>query len=199
MRFFPGGICLRLAIFGGTFDPIHTAHVTVAREAADRFALDRVLFIPAAHPPHKAGAATSYEDRFRMVELACAADPRFEASRLEQGGEKSYSFHTIRRVREQLGPQDELFFLIGADAFAEVDTWYRSAEVLEMVDFLVVTRPGHDYRVPPGARVHRLEAIALPVSSSEIRKSVTEGAGLLPEPVLAYIRTHRLYGYTVGE
>ena len=83
---------MRTAIFGGTFDPIHSAHLVVAHEAAEAFALDRVLFIPAANPPHKEAGAP-YEDRFRMVELACDADPRFLPSRLEEG-RASELFHS---------------------------------------------------------------------------------------------------------
>jgi cytidyltransferase-like protein len=82
----PEELVMRLALFGGTFDPIHNAHLTVAREAADQFHLEQVWFIPAAHPPHKtANTGASYEDRFRMTELACEADPRFVASLLEAG------------------------------------------------------------------------------------------------------------------
>jgi nicotinate-nucleotide adenylyltransferase len=101
---------MRTAIFGGTFDPIHSAHLVVAHEAAEAFALDRVLFIPAANPPHKAAGAP-YEDRFRMVELACAADPRFLPSRLEEGHAVSYSIHTIERLRApgaRTGPSDSV-------------------------------------------------------------------------------------------
>ncbi len=90
---------MKTAIFGGTFDPIHRAHLIVAREAADAFSLDRVLFIPAANPPLK-DVGAGYEDRFKMVELACAGEPRFVPSRLEEGQEKSYSIHTtIERVK----------------------------------------------------------------------------------------------------
>src|SRR5580658_2521315 len=155
---------MRTAIFGGTFDPIHRAHVLVAREAADTFALDRVLFIPAANPPHKETGA-SYEDRYKMVELACAGERRFEPSRLEEGREKSYSIHTIERVKALGG---DVFFVIGADAFAEITNWYRWQDVIAAVDFIVVARPGHQYTSPAGARVHRLETVALPVSSSEV-------------------------------
>ena len=104
---------MRTAIFGGTFDPIHSAHLEMARQAADQFGLDRVLFIPAGNPPHK-HADTPFEHRYRMVELACAADPRFVASRLEEGDQKSYSIHTIERVKADNG---EVFFIIGSDAF----------------------------------------------------------------------------------
>jgi len=186
---------MRTAIFGGTFDPIHSAHLTVAREAADTFALDRVLFIPAANPPHKE-AHTPYEDRFKMVELACQKDPRFIPSRLEAGGEKNYSFYTIQRVRSSEGPAAKLFFVIGADAFAEIGSWHRSKEVIGSVEFIVVTRPGHHYARPPGARVQRLETVALPVSSSEIRQALAHGETPpeLPPCVMTYIREHGLYG-----
>jgi len=187
---------LRLAIFGGTFDPVHTAHTRVAKEAADRFRLDKVLFVPAAHPPHKPeGQTTPYEHRYRMVELACREDPRFEPSRLEEGESKSYTIHTLEKLKAQLAPGDELFFLIGADAFAEIDSWRRSRDVMALADFIVVSRPGYELRVPEGARVHRLETLALPLSSSEIRRQLeTTGTaeGLHPE-VLEYIRRHRLY------
>jgi len=182
---------MRTAIFGGTFDPIHRAHLVVAREAADTFALDRVLFIPAANPPLKEASA-GYDDRFRMVELACAADPRFIASRLEEGQGKSYSIHTIERVKEMGG---DVFFVIGADAFAEIQSWHRWRDVVASVDFIVVARPGHMYECPPGARVHRLETVALPVSSSEIRQALAQGErpAELPDAVAAYIEAHQLY------
>ncbi len=185
---------MRIAIFGGTFDPIHSAHLIVAREAADRFSLDRVLFIPAGNPPLKEASAP-YEDRYRMVELACSEDPRFVPSRLEEGREKSYSLHTIQRVRAQIPPQDQLFFVIGADAFAEIESWYRWPEVVASVEFIVVTRPGHAYAAPPGACVHRLDTVALPVSSSEIRQALSRGEipPELPARVAQYIRERRLY------
>ena len=84
---------MKAANFGGTFDPIHKAHIAVARAAADAFGLDRVYMVPAANPPHKA-SGTSFEDRYQMVELACQADPRLVPSRWEEGLEKSYSIHT---------------------------------------------------------------------------------------------------------
>jgi nicotinate-nucleotide adenylyltransferase len=183
---------MRTAIFGGTFDPIHSAHLLVAREAADTFALDRVLFIPSGNPPLKEARA-SYQDRFRMTELACAADSRFIASNIEAGAEKSYSIHTIERVKAENG---DVFFIIGADAFAEIKSWYRWQDVIQAVDFIVVTRPGHFYTAPEGARVHRLETLALPVSSSEIRLALARGQSpaALPKPVLDYIRANGLYG-----
>jgi nicotinate-nucleotide adenylyltransferase len=163
----------------------------VAHEAADAFALDQVLFIPAANPPHKE-AGTPYEHRYRMVELACREDSRFSASRLEQDARKSYSIYTIERVKAMEG---ELFFVIGADAFAEIQTWFRWEDVVREAEFIVVTRPGHQYLSPPGARVHRLETVALPVSSSEIRAALARGEtpAELPQAVLEYIRANGLY------
>jgi nicotinate-nucleotide adenylyltransferase len=155
-----------------------------------------VLFVPASRPPHKSGVTRApYEDRYRMVELACAGEPLFEPSRLEAGVARSYSIYTIRKVRETLEPDGELLFLIGADAFAEIRTWLRWTEVIALVEFVVVSRPGHRYEVPAGARVHRLDTMDLEVSSSEIRARLAAGAGDLPVPpaVLAYIREHGLY------
>ncbi len=187
---------MRIAIFGGTFDPVHCAHLEVAREAALKCALDRVLFVPASHPPHKGCRAQApYEDRVRMLELACEGEPRFEVSRLEEGEQVSYSIHTIEKVRGALGPSDELFFLIGADAFAEVSTWYRWRDVLRLVTFIVASRPGHVYEVPEGARVVPLPTLALAVSSSQLRArlAVGEEPAEIPEKVLRYIRERGLY------
>ena len=147
-------------------------------------------------PPHKSGATSApYEDRYRMVELACAGDPMFEASRIEEAEETSYSIGTIEHVRQSLENRDELYFLIGADAFAEIRTWRRWQDVVASVEFIVVSRPGTRYAVPDGARVHALEGVSLPVSSSEIRRRLAEGDDSvdLPAAVLAYIREHGLY------
>jgi nicotinate-nucleotide adenylyltransferase len=186
---------LKLALFGGTFDPIHRAHLTVGREAIHRFQLDRVLFVPAAHPPHKPDAGTPYEHRLRMVQLACEDDPQFEASDIESGSGKSYSIDTIQRMKSRLAPQDQLYFIIGTDAFSEILTWHRAADVIAAVEFIVVTRPGHDYHIPPGARVLRLDTVALPVSSSAIRRELAAGAhpSELPDKVFSYIRANGLY------
>ena len=187
---------MRIALFGGTFDPIHNAHLRIAREAAGQFALDRVWFIPASRPPHKSGVTrTPYEHRYRMVELACAGEPLFEASRLEEGTTNSYSIETIERVHALLGGSEQLFFLIGADAFAEIGTWHRWRDVIASVEFIVVSRPGRTYTVPDGARVYRLEGMELAVSSSEIRHKLAAGDDQVevPPAVLAYIREHGLY------
>lgn len=184
---------MRTALFGGTFDPIHNAHLTVAREAVTHCALDSVLFIPNAVPPHKL-ALTPYHHRLRMVELACNGEPRFIPSDVERDTRRSYSIDTIERIRRD-SPQDQLLFLIGADAFAEIETWHRWRDVVRTVEFIVVTRPGHNYDVPAGARVHRLDTVTLPVSSSDIRDQLGRGErpAELPTAVLDYIRANALY------
>jgi nicotinate-nucleotide adenylyltransferase len=184
----------KTAMFGGTFDPIHRAHLVVATEAANRFALDQVLFVPAGNPPHKS-IVTSYEDRYHMVEIACSVDPRFVPSRLEADrAHKSYSIETIERASREL-ISDPLLFIIGADAFEEITTWHRWQDVVHGVEFIVVARPGHVIEPPPYARVHRLETLALPVSSSEIRHALSRGEipTEVPALVLDYIRQHHLY------
>ena len=195
---------MRVALFGGTFDPVHDGHLEIARAAADAYALDRVLFIPAGSPPHKLGGLQApYEDRYRMTALACQADPRFEPSRLEDparlDGQRSYSYHTIVRVLEELGADDELFFLLGEDAFADLSIWYRLEDVVALVKFLVVSRPnGGRERAPklPGLRAHWVSGIENSVSSTEIRRRAAAReplADLAPEAVAQYINKHGLY------
>lgn len=186
----------RICLFGGTFDPIHNAHLQIATEALDRCGLDHILFIPAGRPPHKASVSMAgFEDRFRMAELACAGQPRFEPSRLEEGQEQSYTVETLTRLRHGMQKDEQLSFLIGADAFAEIETWHRWREVIALTDFVVVARPGVRYVIPPGAHVHPLEGLALPVASSTIRARIAAGESTpeLPQAVREYIDSHGLY------
>jgi nicotinate-nucleotide adenylyltransferase len=185
---------LRLALFGGAFDPIHNAHLRIAKEALRQFELDEVLFVPAAHPPHKRLHA-SYEERYRMVELAVENEPGLAASRLEAGTAQTFSIDTIEKLKPQLSPEDRLFFLIGADAFAEIRTWRRWRDVVSAVEFIVVSRPGHRYDIPEGARAHRLASVQSLVSSSDIREKLAAGDDRIDAPaaVLHYIRERNLY------
>ena len=192
---------MKTAIFGGTFDPIHNGHLRIASAAVTRWGLERVLFVPAGKPPHKLGATTAdYEHRFRMVELACMDNPEFEASRLEAGAENSYSIETIGKVRASLAPGETLYFLIGADAFAEIRSWKRWRDIVDSVEFLVVSRPGHRYEPPPGARIQSMEDMDLRYSSSAIRRDLasSEGTADVPAAVMAYIRSNKLYGGSAG-
>ena len=185
------------AILGGTFDPIHDAHLAMASAALEKFAaqgLRRVLFVPAANPPHKSGASMAkWDDRVRMVEIACAGNPAFEVSRIERDANPSYSILTIERLLA--GGAGPLAFLIGADAFAEIRTWHRWQDVVRLVEFIVVTRPGAVYDAPEGAVVHELGGLDLPVSSSDVRDRIARGDTdvPIPAPVLRYIRERGLY------
>lgn len=186
----------RICLFGGTFDPIHNAHLQIAQEARKGFGLDTVLFVPAANPPHKDGThLTPFDERFRMVQLACEPYPEFLASRLEEGEERSYTIDTLERFRPRLKPGDELFFLIGADAFDELKTWKRWQDVLNLTRFIVVSRPGRTYEIPEGASVLQLDDICLPVASTDIRARLQSGRPTpeLPESVRQFINSHGLY------
>ncbi len=195
---------MRIALFGGTFDPIHEGHLEIARAAAEAYKLDRVLFVPGGRPPHKVGEQQAgYEDRYEMTRLACAEDERFEASRLEDpdclGGRRSYSYDTIQRIRATLEPADQLYFLLGEDAFADLGVWYRLEDVVRLVEFLVVSRPeGGGERAPksPELRVRWVRGVKHPASSTRVRERAAAGEslrGLVPAAVADYIREQGLY------
>jgi nicotinate-nucleotide adenylyltransferase len=132
-----------------------------------------------------------------MVEIACAPCHAFVASRLEEGNERSYTIDTLERFRKRFPPSDRLFFLIGSDAFDELETWKRWEDVARLTDFIVVTRPEHEYHIAKNARVHQLDGLLLPVSSSSIRARLAAGEPTpeLPTRVREYIEAHRLYGF----
>jgi nicotinate-nucleotide adenylyltransferase len=152
--------------------------------------------VPAKNPPHKLGDIhAGFDERLRMVELACQSDVRFEASRIEDRPGRSYSYDTAVLVREQYGESARLFFLLGADAFAEIRSWHRWQDLTRLVEFIVVSRPRRHFDVPEGAQVQRLDTLELPVSSSAIRKSLQRGEFdvPIPEAVREYIRQLQLY------
>ncbi len=190
----------RICLFGGTFDPIHSAHLRIASEALDECELDRVVFVPAGVPPHKSGQrVTPYEDRLAMVEIACAPYARFEVSRLEDRPGRSFTIDTVKRFRQTMKPTNHLSFLIGADAFDEIETWHRWHELVGLVEFVVVTRPGGHYKIPPGANVRKVQGLELAVSSSDIRAKLAAGVPTpeLPEKVRAFIEARGLYSSDV--
>lgn len=187
----------RSCIFGGTFDPIHNAHLRIALEATERFSLDRVLFVPAGNPPHKeVSGVAPFADRFRMAELACEPYQKFSVSRMEEGQNQSYTVETLRRFRKEMAEGEKLFFLIGSDAFDELDSWHQAEQVIELTEFIVVERPGHYYKIAKDAIVHRLDGLALPISSSGIRARLAQGEPTpeLPPAVRKYIEDRGLYG-----
>ena len=141
---------MNIALFGGTFDPIHRGHLTVARAAAAAFDLKQVWFIPADIPPHKQKTPiTSFYHRYAMVSLALAGEKDFIPSLVEapdpdaKERKPSYSLETVRRVKKSLGKSDHLYFLIGMDAFKDIAKWYKSEDLLAECDFIVAARPGY--------------------------------------------------------
>ena len=212
---------MNLALFGGTFDPVHCGHLCAARAAQEAFTLGRIEFIPAARPPHKLDRPiTPFAHRYAMVSLACAGIPEFVPSLLEgpeEGdGKANYSIDTVRQVRATLAPSDRLYFLIGADAFLDLPHWREGTALLEACDFILVSRPGFPIaeiaRVVPAelragaegmnriplrrSTLHLLPTVESDVSSSGIREAVTAGkslAGLVPDAVAEYIREQGLY------
>lgn len=136
---------MKIALFGGTFDPVHLGHLAVARAAADKFGLDLVYFVPADIPPHKQKRQlTDFQHRFAMVALAVTDEPRFVPSLLDAPrGHANYSIDTVRRFKKTLKKSDHLYFLIGMDAFKDIATWRQPEELLAECDFIVASRPGY--------------------------------------------------------
>ena len=196
----------RLGIFGGTFDPIHLGHLVIAEEARTSLDLDGVLLIPARVSPFKLGLATACaEDRLRMVELAIADNPAFQASRLEIEREgPSYTVDTLRQLRALYGPRTELFLLMGTDSLATIASWHQAQELVKLAWIVAYTRSGApldleelDRQVPGLAAVTRLlDAVKLDISSTDIRSRVCAERTiryLVPPTVEAYIHQHGLY------
>lgn len=188
----------RIGVIGGTFDPIHHGHLLLARFALEKVPLDEVLFIPAADPPLKQGAYAPAEERWAMVQLAVAGCPDFAASRLELDRPgKSYTVETLGLLR-QLYPHAVLFFIIGADNIAQLDTWHDLEGIFAHCTVVVGARPGEVKGGDPKL-LARLRFIATPLielSSTEIRTRRAAGLPIrymVPEAVEAHIRAKGLY------
>ncbi len=136
----------RAAIYGGTFDPVHNGHIEVAGRILELFELDEVIFVPACVPPHKRGAGiTSAFHRFAMLALATQHDARLRLSTIElEAPDRPYAVDTVERMQSAIGSSRRLFFLIGADSWAEITAWHEWQRLLKMCDLIVVTRPGYD-------------------------------------------------------
>lgn len=139
---------MNVGLFGGTFDPIHRGHLAVARAAQERFQLGRILFVPAATPPHKlAQPITTYAHRYAMTALATSGEKTFVPSDIESperlGDRPSYSIDTVARLKKQLKKSDRLFFLIGMDAFKDIAKWREPEALLRETEFIVMARPGY--------------------------------------------------------
>jgi nicotinate-nucleotide adenylyltransferase len=209
----------RLGLLGGTFDPIHVGHLDAADAAQRALALDEIRFIPSHDPPHRpSDPRASAFHRFALVALAIDGNPRYRASDLELRRDgPSYTTDTLRAVQAEGWEASQLFFILGADAFAEIATWREFPAVLDAAHFVVVARPGTSLetaaaRTPAlrprlrhaGAAIERggtfvflVEAHTRDVSSTSIRARLTAGhsiGDLVPAAVARYIVAHKLYG-----
>lgn len=213
----------KTGLLGGTFNPIHCGHIQAAKIAAGRFKLDKILFIPAYIPPHKEkGPVAEAEHRWEMVKYAAAPYPRFIPSSIEMEAEgPSYSINTIREVK-RVYPGVQLYFILGVDAFLEIDTWKDHRSVLESCRFIVISRPGYDLLKAFGIlggrykekmtyieekdkidlkmleryHIYLFKMNSLDVSSSEIRQRIKQGRsikGMVPLEVEKYIKEKDLY------
>jgi nicotinate-nucleotide adenylyltransferase len=207
----------RVAILGGTFDPVHCGHLRSAVELRELLGLDQLRLIPAHRPPHRAQPIASATQRLQMLKLALADEPGLiaDACELERSG-PSYTFDTLTALRETLGANTALSLVVGTDAFAELHTWHRWRELLDVAHIVVVARPGA--ALPMSGEVaellqrHRVEAVALrtsdcgaiavveltplPISATAIRTLIRNGKSpryLLPDSVWQFIREHDLY------
>jgi len=209
---------MTLGVLGGTFDPIHNGHLAAAEAAQRALHLDAVTLIPSRTPPHRQDPVSApAEHRYAMAVLAAAQRPGWTASRMEIDRHgRSYTYDTLVALGKQRS-STQIFFIVGADAFAEIATWSRYPAVLDLANFVVVSRPGTTLdslreRAPSAfsrpfdsaqgerhsakTRVILVEANTPDVSSTDIRRRIRAGeslAGLVPDPVAAYIQAHRLY------
>jgi len=209
-----------IGLFGGTFDPVHQGHLSVALSVIDRYLLDNVIFIPAAFPPHKQPPAASYVHRVAMLELALAGQPRLSISLLEAERQSpSYTLDTLKELGKRLG-QRNFYLIIGADSFSQLHLWYGYTDVLGLTDLIVAARPGFSlndcrsqvsalpghytfdgphqaWRREDGRRIFYFADTQVRVSSSDIRNQIDRGKSvgkLVPANVLRYIYQHQLYG-----
>jgi nicotinate-nucleotide adenylyltransferase len=218
----------KIGLLGGTFDPVHNGHLAVAHHVFRELSLDAIWFIPASSPPHKSAHGdtlpiTAFHHRAAMLEKAISQYPSYLISEIEtERSAPSYSIDTINILLQDRGLQADLYFIIGADAFLEIDTWKRYKELPALVNFVVISRPGYPpdnvgtvirknftnytydslhetWSSPHSKGVFILQHMdPVPISSTEIRKKVRRGediAGLVPQEVEDYIKRENLYIY----
>ena len=189
----------RLGIFGGSFDPVHNAHVALARVALAELKLDELIWVPVGQPWQKKRHLTPAADREAMVRLAIEGEPRFVLSRIElERNGPSYTIDTVRALKAER-PDAQWYLVIGQDQYAGFHTWHGWQELLGLVTLAIADRPDANHSVDPQVLAHAHAAVTLPkmdVSSTDIRERVTGGEGivdLVPPAVARYIARHHLY------
>jgi nicotinate-nucleotide adenylyltransferase len=212
----------RIALYGGTFDPVHTGHLEVARRVLQLFEIEKVLFIPAQMAPHKIGRpVTEPIHRYAMLALATQDDPGILISTFElDAPDRRYTVDTVESFQQVLSESTELFFIMGADSWSEITTWRDWERLLSMTNHIVVARPGYEPaamdvgalgerivdlrggKTPPpigGAKkIFFTDVVMKDVSATNIRRLASEGrtgelTGLVPGPVLEYIKKYGIY------
>jgi nicotinate-nucleotide adenylyltransferase len=211
---------MKVGIFGGTFNPVHFAHLRIVEEIREALALEKVIFVPAATPPHKPLADDlSFAERLKMVDLAIRGNPFFTVSDVEGQREgKSYSVDTLH-VFKELFPDDEFFFIMGSDSFADIRAWKNYAAIFSLCNIVTIARPGthinlrdalpvdiaHEFCYHEsqnrlshrsGYSVYSIEGTQLDISSTAIRSLIRQGKSikyLLPATVEHYIKQQRFY------
>lgn len=207
---------MRLGILGGTFNPIHFGHLRAAEDAREKGNLDKVIFIPAGNPPIKISDLSDASHRYEMTRIAISSNKNFEISDIEiQQKEKSYAINTIKILRK-IYPNDELFFILGIDAFLDLPNWWQPERIVEEIDFIIVSRPGYElseiFKSPyvkkdtktlsdflilnSGRKVFPIQITQMGISSTEIRNIIKKGMSikyLLPESVEHYIYKNNLF------
>ncbi|MDG1583101.1 nicotinate-nucleotide adenylyltransferase [Pseudomonas sp. GOM6] len=207
----------RIGILGGTFNPVHIGHLRAALEVAEYMGLDELRLIPSARPPHREAPLVSAEQRLAMVELAVAGEVQLRVDDRElQRDKPSFTYDTLESVRGELSTEDQLFLLLGWDAFCGLPSWYRWQELLEHCHILVLQRPDADSEPPealrdllaarsendplslagPGGQISFIWQTPLAVSATQVRQLLAQGRSvryLVPDAVLAYIQAQGLY------
>jgi len=211
----------RIALYGGTFDPVHAGHIEIARRVSQLFEIEKVVFIPAQMAPHKIGRpVTEPIHRYAMLALATQSDPQLSISSFElDNPDRRYTVDTVAHFQRVLGDETELFFIMGADSWSEITTWREWERLLTMTNHIVVTRPGYEplttdvgaigerivdlrgtfIRATPGTPgIFFTDMVMKDVSATRIRRVASEGrtnelTDLLPPPVLEYIKKYGIY------
>ena len=189
----------RIGVMGGTFDPIHHGHLVAASEVRAWFDLDEVVFVPTGEPWQKAGRDVApAEHRYLMTVVATASNPRFTVSRVDIDRDgPTYTIDTLRDLHAAR-PDDELFFITGADALAQILSWKDADELFDLAHFIGVTRPGYELSESglPEEKVTLQEVPAMAISSTDCRERVADGEPvwyLVPDGVVQYINKYALY------
>ena len=198
---------MRVGVFGGTFDPIHTGHLILAEQCREQGRLEEVLFVPAPRPPHKPQPIARFDQRVEMLALALAGNPTFRIDEIEKDRDgPSYTVDTLAELRRRR-PGDDFWLLVGGDTIRDLHVWYEPRRLLEMAGLLVMARPGSPIPdrdelgarvgLPAGAvRLKLVDAPQIDIASRDLRRRAAEGRSLrylLPRAVECYVHDRRLY------